>query len=75
MNSLFQDKLPDTHLDPPTVKRMIPLPVIGIDDVDPMLKDNEGSIIVSYLLSKTESAVQFNFIFNEEREREREREK
>ena len=43
----FQDKLPDTHLDPPAVKRMIPLPVIGIDDTDAMLKDNEGSIIVS----------------------------
>ena len=48
---LLQDncKLPDTNLEPPTIKRMIPLPVIGIDDNDPMLRDNEGSIIVSKL--------------------------
>ncbi|WAR10040.1 CHS2-like protein [Mya arenaria] len=32
-----QDNLPDTNLSPPTVKRMIPLPVIGVEDSDPIL--------------------------------------
>ncbi|XP_053386095.1 chitin synthase chs-2-like isoform X2 [Mercenaria mercenaria] len=33
------DKLPDTNLSPPTVKRMIPLPVISVDETDPILKE------------------------------------
>ncbi|XP_052813937.1 chitin synthase chs-2-like [Mya arenaria] len=37
LDYFYMDNLPDTNLSPPTVKRMIPLPVIGVEDSDPIL--------------------------------------
>ena len=42
---------------------MIPLPVIGIDDNDSMLRDNEGSIIVSCCFYKRFPFHLFCFVF------------
>lgn len=45
-SGLSHDKLPDTSMSGPTVQRIIPLPVIGVDEVDPLINQRNKDMFL-----------------------------